>query len=141
VAFAMAYSESLFLLFAVGAFLAAERGRWVLMALAPRGAPSTGLPGVLLLVPLAILIWDRPVTSRSTLGWLLAGPLALAAFCAYQWAALGDPLAFLTAQQAWDVTRTVPSPSPPIVEWVLDSRPYLLLAVLAFHAFLLVYFR
>ena len=141
VAFAMAYSESLFLLFAVAAFLAAERGRWVLMALAVAAATLTRLPGVLLLVPLAVLIWDRPATSRSTLGWLVAGPLALAAFGLFQWAALGDPLAFLTAQQAWDVTRSVPSPSPPIVEWVLDSRPYLLVAVIAFHAFLLGYFR
>lgn len=140
VAFAMAYSESLFLLLAVGAFLAAERGRWVWMAALIAAASLTRLPGVLLIIPLAILIWRRPETPRSRLVWLAAGPLAVAGFAAYQGAVLGDPLAFLSAQSSWNFpdrdAGLAPGSAP-----AFDPTPLILTAILVLHVFLLVYIR
>src|SRR5688572_22804210 len=82
--FGMAYSESLFLLLMVAAFLAAERrhrawaGIFLLLTVLCR------LQGVALVLPLLILMlrqdgW-RP---RASLGWLLLGPLAGVAFLGY----------------------------------------------------------
>ena len=60
---------------------------------------------------------------------------------AYQGAVLGDPLAFLTAQQAWDfVTPTVGTTTGPVVA-SFDPLPLLLVIVLVFHVFLFVYVR
>ena len=67
VAFAMAYSDSLFLLLAAGAFLAAEQRRWWLMALLYGLATLTRLPGILLGVPLAILIASAKLPTPG--GW------------------------------------------------------------------------
>ena len=64
VAFAMAYSESLFLLLALGAFLAAERGRFAVMAVALALASLTRLPGLLIVLPLALLSGSRGDAAR-----------------------------------------------------------------------------
>jgi len=100
--FAMAYSESLFLLVMVAAFLAAERGHraWAGVFLAL--TVLCRLQGIALVLPLLILMlrqdgW-RP---RPSLGWLLLGPLAGVAFLGYIAAVTGTPTAFLDAQQAW----------------------------------------
>jgi Mannosyltransferase (PIG-V) len=100
--FGMAYSESLFLLLMVAAFLAAERrhrawaGIFLLLTVLCR------LQGVALVLPLLILMlrqdgW-RP---QPSLGWLALGPLAFVAFLAYIASVTGTPTAFLDAQQAW----------------------------------------
>jgi hypothetical protein len=52
-----AYTESLFLLFVVGAFVFGQRGRWLLAALFGTLAALTRLQGVLLIVPLAYMWW------------------------------------------------------------------------------------
>jgi hypothetical protein len=140
VAFAMAYSDSLFLLLAVGTFLAAEHRRWPLMAVLLAAATLTRLPGVLISVPLALLILRDDGASNRKLLWLAAAPVALAGLCAFQAATLGDPLAFLTAQSSWNF----PSRAGALSEGVVipfDPVPVLLTAVLAFHVFLLVYAR
>ena len=57
--FSMAYGESLFLALSLGSLLAAERGRagWASVLAALAGL--TRLPGVLLIVPLALILWRR----------------------------------------------------------------------------------
>jgi hypothetical protein len=105
-AFSMAYSESLFLVLMLAAFLAAERRRigWtgVLLAL----ATVTRLQGVVLLLPLAWLLWERSGRQRPTLRWgaLLLGPLVAAAL--YGWVAwlAADPAAYGVAAGAWGRT-------------------------------------
>jgi hypothetical protein len=104
-AFGMAYTESLFLLFIVAAFLAAERrhrawaGAFLALAVLSR------LQGVGLIVPLWVLMlrqygW-RPKASQA---WLLLGPLAAIGFFLYVAAITGHLTAFLDAQMAWGRT-------------------------------------
>ena len=100
--FGMAYSESLFLLLMVAAFLAAERGHRAWAGIFLLLTVLCRLQGVALVLPLLILMlrqdgW-RP---RPSLGWLALGPLAFVAFLAYIASVTGTPTAFLDAQQAW----------------------------------------
>lgn len=59
----VAYTESLFLLFTLGAFVFAARGRWRLAAMCGALTALTRLQGVLLIVPLGYLWWKE--VSRS----------------------------------------------------------------------------
>jgi hypothetical protein len=139
VAFTMAYSDSLFLLLAIGAFLTAERGRWPLTGLLYGLASLSRLPGVLLGVPLLLLALREASGPRwRALPWLAAGPIALAAFAAWQGVALGDPLAFIRAQAAWAIAPALGDGTTPAR---LDLLPMLLIATLLFYTFLLVYMR
>lgn len=148
VAFAMAYSDSLFLLLAAGAFLAAERRRWVLMALLYGLATLTRLQGVLLGIPLAILIAEASGGWSSMAGWrtprhlwLTAGPAAFAAFAAYLGAAFGDPLGMFTAQRAWSQIGQEPTgPTTPVLDR-FDPIVLLLVGVLCLYLFLFVFRR
>jgi hypothetical protein len=144
--FAMAYSDSLFLLLAVGAFLAAEsRHPWLTGVLVALSA-VTRAPGILLCLPLFVLIAQRDGV-RSVRSWLplLLAPLALAAFFGYLWWLTGDPLAAVHAQQAWEppdpaatdgalgASRIIPlAPGPVIAYWI---------GALFLYGFLFVYFR
>jgi hypothetical protein len=100
--FAMAYTESLFLLLVVGAFLAAERGHRPLAGMCLALGVLCRLQGIALVLPLAIILlrqdgW-RP---RPSLAWLLLGPIAAVGFLAYVGTVTGTPTAYLDAQQAW----------------------------------------
>jgi hypothetical protein len=102
------YSESLFLLAAIGAFYCARRGYWELAALAGIAAGLSRLTG-LIVMPMLLLEWLRqrqPVgggkrphflTFLSTFSPLLG----LGAFMLYLQRLFGDPLAFLHGAQAW----------------------------------------
>jgi hypothetical protein len=101
-AFAMAYTESLFLLLMVASFLAVERGHRTWAGVFFALTVLCRLQGLALILPLAILMlrqdsW-RP---KASLGWLLLGPLAAAVFLAYIATVTGSSTAFLDAQQAW----------------------------------------
>ncbi|MBI5029617.1 MAG: glycosyltransferase family 39 protein [Chloroflexi bacterium] len=52
-----AYTEALFLFLTLGAFVAARQSRWVVAALFGAFAAFTRLQGVLLIVPLAYMLW------------------------------------------------------------------------------------
>lgn len=100
--FAMAYTESLFLLLMVAAFLAAERGHRAWAGIFLALTVLCRLQGIALILPLLIIMlrqdgW-RPRLSQA---WLLLGPLAGAAFLAYISIVTGAATAFLDAQQAW----------------------------------------
>ena len=106
--FGAPYSESLFLLLAVGAFYAARTDRWAWAGAAVAGAAATRSAGVLLLVPLAMLWWtSRPRRPRNA-AWLLLGPLGLAAYAAFLGLAEGDAWRFLDVQDAWSRELTIP---------------------------------
>ena len=148
VAFAMAYTDSLFLLLAAGAFLAAEQRRWALMALLYGLATLTRLQGVLLGIPLAILIaessggWRTLAAWRSPrLLWLAAGPAAFGLFAAYLGATFGDPLGMFTAQRAWsEIGREPTGPVTPVLDR-FDPIVLLLVGVLCLYLFLFVFRR
>lgn len=78
--FTAIYAESLFLALSVGALLAARQERWAIACLLAAAAAITRVTGVLLLVPLALLMWRR---ARSALLWSLLPVAALAAFFVY----------------------------------------------------------
>ncbi|MGA7272565.1 MAG: mannosyltransferase family protein, partial [Acidimicrobiia bacterium] len=103
------YSESLFLLTAIGALYLFRKGYW----------ESAGLLGVLgalsrlmglLIAPLLLVEWwsqrrSRPPGDRPTWAALLAPlavPLGTGAFMLYQQRTFGDPLAFVHASGAWE---------------------------------------
>lgn len=140
--FAMAYTESLFLLLMVGAFLAAERGHraWtgVLFAL----SVLCRLQGIALILPLAIVFlradaW-RP---RPSLGWLLLGPVAAVGFLAAVASITGSPTGYLDAQGAWGregIGGAAPGGS---VAAMFSPYQAALLATLLASVFLLVFVR
>jgi hypothetical protein len=80
--FSAVYSESLFLMLSIGAILAARTGRWPWAATLGVLAAATRNTGVLLVLPLALLWWQR----RDRLGdllWIACVPLGLLAFCVW----------------------------------------------------------
>lgn len=109
-----AYAEGLFLVAAVGAFLAARRGRWWWAAAAGLAAALTRPVGVLLVVPLlieAVRAWRDPddgtgagppaLGRTGAVGAVVAvgAPVVgLAAYLAYVGARFGDALAPFTVQ-------------------------------------------
>ena len=106
--FGAPYSESLFLLLAVGAFYAARTGRWAWAGAAAAGAAATRSAGVLLLLPLAMLWWSsRPRKARDA-AWLVLGPLGIAAYAAFLGLSEGDAWRFLDVQDAWSRELTLP---------------------------------
>jgi hypothetical protein len=106
--FGAPYSESLFLLLAVGAFYAARTGRFAWAGAAAAGAAATRSAGVLLLLPLVMLWWGtRPRKARDA-AWLLLAPVGLAAYAAFLGLAEGDAWRFLDVQDAWSRELTVP---------------------------------
>ncbi len=100
--FGAVYSESLFLLLAVGTFVAAERGRFGVAGVAAGLALLTRSAGIALLPALAVFAWRSRHRGRS----LASLVLAVALFSLYPlllalW--IGRPLAFLDAQKViWE---------------------------------------
>lgn len=110
--FRVAYAESLLLLIAALVLLGIERGwraPWLaaLVGLATATRPSGGA----LLFPLALFLargnGDR-LSRFARLGWLVLGCWGIAAFMAFAWATVGDPIAFVHAQAQWHVRPKVP---------------------------------
>jgi Mannosyltransferase (PIG-V) len=106
--FGAPYSESLFLLLAVGAFYAARTGRWAWAGAAAAGAAAPRSAGVLLLLPLVMLWWSARPRSARDAAWLLLAPLGVAAYAAFLGLAEGDAWRFLDVQDAWSRELTVP---------------------------------
>lgn len=145
VAFALAYSDSLFLLVALGAFLAAERRQLALAGVCYGLATLCRLPGLALGLPLiAVLMTDGGRPTRSWL-WLLLGPLALLGFYAYLGAVTGDFFANLTAQATWNIAPVLSDPTPvnttdqPVAAFSI--LPIVLIVTLLVYVFLFVYIR
>jgi hypothetical protein len=106
--FGAPYSESLFLLCAVGAFYAARTGRFAWAGVAAMGAATTRSAGLLLLVPLAMLWWTSAPWRPRDLAWLALAPLGVAAYAAWLGLSEGDALRFLDVQDAWSRELVVP---------------------------------
>lgn len=100
----MAYTESFVLVLALGAALAATRGRFALAGAAAAAAALTRPPGIVVALLVGLLAYAEPRHRRARA--LLAGAapamVALAAFLAWFWLARGSPLLPFEAQRAWD---------------------------------------
>jgi hypothetical protein len=111
--FGIPYSESMFLLLAVGAFLAARTGHWAFAGIVLALASATRVPGLLLVVPVAMLYLYGPRTDRERelhdgrwphyrlrpdFLWLALAPLGLIAFSAYLHFTLDNWMAWNDAQ-------------------------------------------
>jgi Mannosyltransferase (PIG-V) len=94
------YSESLYLLLAVAAFVCAERGRFTAAGVASGLAILTRATGVALLPALAVVAWRAPDRRRALAGLALAVPIA-AVYPLLLWQQVGDPWAFWNAQDRW----------------------------------------
>jgi hypothetical protein len=111
--FGIPYSESMFLLLAVGAFLAARTGHWAIAGVVLALASATRVPGLLLVIPIVLLYLYGPRADRDPApsrglwpryrigpeaAWLLLAPLGIVAFSAYLHFAVGDATAWQDAQ-------------------------------------------
>jgi hypothetical protein len=106
--FGAPYSESLFLLLAVGAFYAARSGSWAWAGACAGLASATRSAGLLLLIPLVMLWWGSQQRRPRDAAWLLLGPLGIAAYAAWLGLVEGDALRFLDVQDAWSRELKVP---------------------------------
>jgi len=120
------YSESLFLLCAIGALYTARKGYWETAAMLGMFAAMTRLVGLILAPTLAAEWWmqrrRREGAARPSLVALLAPaavPLGTGAYMLYLQRTFGDPLAFAHAAAAWD---RVPR-SPFVTVAALLQRP------------------
>ncbi len=106
--FGAPYSESLFLLLAVGAFYAARTGRWAWAGACAGLASATRSAGLLLLLPLVLIWWGARPRRAGDAAWLLLAPLGIAAYAAWLGLVEGDALRFLDVQEAWSRHLAVP---------------------------------
>ncbi|WP_113705050.1 mannosyltransferase family protein [Nonomuraea lactucae] len=106
---AAGYSESLFLAFAIPAWLAARQGRWPLAAALGAGASCVRITGLFLAIALVVeFVTGRsravPVeggaVGRRQAPWLLVPFLPLVAYSYYHYTRSGDWLAWKHAQEA-----------------------------------------
>ena len=130
--FSAPYTESLFLLLSVAAFLAARTGRWALAGAAAGLASGTRPTGALLILPLLILYLYGPRADRAGRGrhpirpdilWLALAPAGVIAYSLYLRHAVGDALAWQHIQPLFGRTS---------FEWPTESLRQALDA--AFHA-------
>jgi Mannosyltransferase (PIG-V) len=103
------YSEGLFLLLTVGAFVLAERSRFLPAGVVAGLAMLTRPAGVALLPALVLFAWRARDRGRA-LGSLAVAPLLFCAYPLFLWADRGDPFAFARAQDVW--TRHVSYAGP-----------------------------
>jgi hypothetical protein len=153
VAYALSYSEGLFLLFAVGAFLAMETRHPWLAGTALALATVTRVPGILLGLPLLVMLIERDGL-RPTRSWLplFLAPLAVLALLGYLWWLTGDPTAPLTAQSYWSPSEASDAARSTAVatghgneNFTMETSPEWVMALwvgtLMFYSFLLVFMR
>src|SRR5687767_289036 len=106
--FGAPYSESIFLLLAVGMFYAARTGSWAWAGACAGLASGTRSAGLLLLLPLALIWWQSRPRRAGDAAWLLLAPLGIAAYAAWLGLVEGDALRFLDVQEAWSRELAVP---------------------------------
>ena len=107
----VAYTDSLFLMLTLAAFLLAERNQWLSAGVMSGLAILTRTSGVALLIALPLLAWKSTTHRSQAIGRLaIAVPIA-ALYPLYLWIVQGNPFVFLTAQrEGWG--RRVPSLGP-----------------------------
>ena len=106
------YTESLFLMLATGAFLAARTRRWWLAAIAGAFLGTTRNMGALIIIPLIVefirqRLEEKPIPWKNA-AWLLIIPLGILSVMAFHAKLTGDPLAMVHRQDNWQRTFMLP---------------------------------
>jgi hypothetical protein len=146
--FSAAYTESLALLFIVCFFLYLIRGRFLVAACFAGLCFATRSTGLVLIAP---LIWEiarrywRTERRRFFLEGLFCVIIATAGlwlYMIYLWIAFRAPLAFVTAQAAWNAGNVFGSPFllQPFVRAAADARYHIQHAILDTNSLSLVLF-
>ena len=94
------YSESLYLLLVLAAFVLAERGRFAGAGIVAGLAILTRITGLALLPALALIAWRSRDRLRALRGVALALPVA-GVYPLVLWQQIDDPWAFVHAQERW----------------------------------------
>ncbi|MCP2340528.1 hypothetical protein [Actinomadura rupiterrae] len=107
------YSESLFLAFALPAWLMAKRGRWAWAALLATPSSAVRITGLFLVLAMIVeyLVGrhGRREQGWRPIGWLVLPFTPLLAYTVYQWGRTGDWMAWQHAQEAgWHRKFTMP---------------------------------
>jgi hypothetical protein len=103
------YTESLFLAFAVPAWLAARRGRWAMAGVLCAGACTVRITGLFLAIALVVEFLTSPRRDWRQVGWIGVAFSTTAAYMLWLWRKTGDPLRWLHAQEeGWHRTFTWP---------------------------------
>lgn len=103
------YTESLFLAFAIPAWLAARRGRWAMAGVLCAGACSVRVTGLFLAVALVVEFLTSPRRDWRQAGWIAVAFSTTAAYTLWLWNKTGDPLRWLHAQEeGWNRSFTWP---------------------------------
>jgi hypothetical protein len=103
--FSTGYSESTFLMLAIGAFLAARKQQWLVASLLGMCCTATRAPGFLLAIPLLVEYVEHWRGSQPTLKTFLRPslfsfgliPLGLVGYMVYCYFRLGDPFVWMHA--------------------------------------------
>ncbi len=98
---AIGYSEALYVICVLAAFLFARESKWGWCAAAAFFAGLTRLHGALLIVPLAYEYWrqaSRRSIARKNIFSVFAAPIGVLAFMGYLGAQFGQPLAYFEVQ-------------------------------------------
>jgi hypothetical protein len=108
------YAESLFTLWAIACLLAARREKWWLAGLCGTLASLTRVTGILLILPVALEMWQRAGSLRKLLRPRLASlgliPLGTVIYSLYLAQAFGDPALWLYRKGLADWDRSVTWP-------------------------------
>jgi Gpi18-like mannosyltransferase len=100
--FSLPMTESLFLALSLGCVLAGREGRWWIAGLLGGLAALTRFPGLLLMIPLALLFFvERREKKFAHVAALALVPAGTAAFMWYLRQVANDPFAFANVQGNW----------------------------------------
>lgn len=138
--FSMAYAESLFLALSLGSLLAAEHGRASWAGALASLAGATRAPGVLLIVPLALILWRRGRDRRSLL-WLLLVPVGAGLFYLFVAHLTGSLGGYEAAESAWGRGGAASAVTTRTFGYGFDVLRGSILLTLVGFVFLLVYLR
>ncbi len=109
--FFVAYNESFFLLFSMGAILAMRRRQWLLAGAIGALATATRSAGILLVLPYLCEWWFSRVEHKKGNFYLrflvklvpiCLIPVGILLYSYYCWRTTGDPLTFVKVQVHWD---------------------------------------
>jgi hypothetical protein len=129
------YNESLFLLLSTASLYCMRRGQWWVAAAHGAHAGATPMAGVLLVIAfVAEYVRQRGWRPRWDAVAVALVPAGLAAFSAYCWVRLHDPLAFSHAQGEWG--RELTPPWSGVVQAIDTIDDYPLLRQVAIHNFI-----
>ncbi len=104
--YGVVYTEAVFLLCSVGAFLSMRQGRWLLGGLAGAALTATRVNGIVAWPALAFAAFERvrhkPEERTAAIVGVLLVPMGLVAYSAFTYASSGSPIEWMHSIQRWD---------------------------------------